>query len=110
MNVGSMNVLHPPCCHYHMTYQRQLCRFTSIHKSSPMASWDSKMSIECALQNLTGSSRSFGDFSPIFFHLFLYFSVVILSKCLHIYTKLFSTKSLYAFLAVHSHDNGVLGA
>ncbi len=33
-----------------------LHRFTAIHKLSPVASWD-KISIECALQNLTGKSR-----------------------------------------------------
>jgi len=32
----------------------QLRHFTAIHKSSPVSSWDSKVSIECALQNLGG--------------------------------------------------------
>jgi len=40
---------------------------TSIHKSSPVASWNRKVSIECTLQNLAGSSRSSGVFSPTVF-------------------------------------------
>jgi len=35
-----------------------LQRFIAIHNSSPVDSWDSKVSIECALQNLGGISRS----------------------------------------------------
>jgi len=38
---------------FSVTGQQQLRDFTAIHKSSPMASWDSKVSIECTLQNLT---------------------------------------------------------
>jgi len=38
--------------HYHVANQCQLHGFTSIHKYSPMASCDSKVSIECTLQNL----------------------------------------------------------
>jgi len=52
-----------------MTYQHPLCHFTAIHKSSPGASWDSKVSIECTLQNLNGSSRSSGDFSLTVFYI-----------------------------------------
>ncbi len=33
---------------------------TAIHKSSPVATWDSKVSIRCALKYLTGSSKSSG--------------------------------------------------
>ncbi len=32
--------------------QRKLCHYTAINKSSPMASWDSKVYIGCALQNV----------------------------------------------------------
>jgi len=61
MNVN-LDILHLPCCHYHATCQHQLCRFTIIHKSCPMASWDSKVSIIWKLQNLAGRSRSSGYF------------------------------------------------
>jgi len=44
--------------YYHVTYQCQLCCFTSIHKSSAVISWDSKVSIECALQKFIESSKS----------------------------------------------------
>uniref|UniRef100_A0A673MQC7 Phosphodiesterase n=1 Tax=Sinocyclocheilus rhinocerous TaxID=307959 RepID=A0A673MQC7_9TELE len=40
------------------TSTHQLHRFTAIDKSSPLASGDSKVSTECALQNLGKSSRS----------------------------------------------------
>jgi len=47
--------VHSPCSHYHVTYQRQLHHFTVIHKSSPVASWDSTVSIIlCTHQNLPG--------------------------------------------------------
>jgi len=36
----------------------QSCCFTVIHKSSPVASWESKVSSGCTLQKLDGSSRS----------------------------------------------------
>jgi len=39
----NLDVLHSPC--HHVTYQGQLCRFTAIHKSFPVALWDSKASI-----------------------------------------------------------------
>lgn len=36
------NVLHSPCCYYHVTYQCQLhVSMPFIHKSSPVALWDS---------------------------------------------------------------------
>ena len=54
MNLESMNEIH-------VTYGVQLRRFTSIHKSCPVASWDSKVSMECALQNLDRSSRCKAD-------------------------------------------------
>jgi len=55
-------ILRSPCCHYHVTYQCQfLCHFSVIHKSYPVASWDSKVSIVCT-QNLTGSSTFFYSF------------------------------------------------
>lgn len=38
--------------------------FTAIHKSFPAASWDRKVSIECAPQNPGGNSRSSGHFLP----------------------------------------------
>lgn len=38
-------------------------------KSSPEASWDSKVSTVCALRNLAGSSRSSGYFSPTVFRI-----------------------------------------
>ncbi len=57
-------VLNPPCCCCHVNNQCQLCHFAAIHNSSPVASWDSKVSTECALQNLGISSRSSGNFSP----------------------------------------------
>ncbi len=49
INVWGMNVIwtYLPCCHCHVSYQRQLCCFTAIHKSSPVASWDCKLSIGC---------------------------------------------------------------
>jgi len=48
------NVLYSPCCHtvYHVTYHCQYRCFTAIHKSFFVASWDSKVSIVCTLQNL----------------------------------------------------------
>jgi len=58
MNVGR---IHLPCCHYHVTHQRQLVYFTVIHKSSPVASWDRKMFIVH-----TGSSMSSGYFAYSF--------------------------------------------
>jgi len=48
MNV-ILDVLQSPFCH-HATHQRQLHPFTAIHKSSPVTSWDSKVSI-CTLLN-----------------------------------------------------------
>ncbi len=54
VNVYSIKVI---CCHCHVTYQHQLRRFSAIHRSSPMASWNGKMSIVCTLQNHTGSSN-----------------------------------------------------
>jgi len=63
MNACSMNVvqiLHSPCCHYHVTFQHQLRHFTAIHKSSPVTSLDSKVSFICTLQNLAESSKSPG--------------------------------------------------
>lgn len=41
-----------PCCYCNVICYHQLHRFTAIHRSSPMASWDN----ECALQNLRRSS------------------------------------------------------
>ncbi len=35
-------------------YQHQLHCFTANHKSSPVVSWDKKVSIKCTLQNLAG--------------------------------------------------------
>jgi len=35
-----------------LQYQIQLCRFTVIYKSSPVASWDSKLSIVCTFYQL----------------------------------------------------------
>jgi len=69
---GNLDVLHPPCCHCHVTYQCQLPRFTAIHKSPPMASWDSKVSIICTLHNLGGNSRSSRDFSLLFFEYYVF--------------------------------------
>jgi len=43
-----MDELHLPCCHYHVTYQHQLRQVASIHKSSPVASWD-HLGIFCVL-------------------------------------------------------------
>jgi len=49
MNVCSMyewnpHVLHSPC-HYHVTYQRLLRRFTVIYKSCPVYPWDTTVSV-----------------------------------------------------------------
>ncbi len=41
----------------------------AIHKSSPVASWDSKESFDCALQNPVRSRRSSWYFLPIVFHI-----------------------------------------
>ncbi len=37
------------------------CYFAVIYKSSPVASWDSKVSFGCAFQKLTRSNRSSRD-------------------------------------------------
>jgi len=48
-------MLHWPCCHYHATNHMivvcQLCHLTDIHKSSPVASRYSKVSIVFTVQN-----------------------------------------------------------
>ncbi len=41
----------------------------SVHNSSPVASWDSKVSTKCALQNLTRSIKSSGYFLSTVFHI-----------------------------------------
>ncbi len=48
----------------------QLCRYTDIHSSSPMFSWDIKVSIRCTLRNLSRSSSSPEGFSHILFREF----------------------------------------
>lgn len=50
----NLHILHTPCCHYHMTYMRQLRCFTQIYiyKFYRRASWDSIL-LECVHQNLT---------------------------------------------------------
>lgn len=49
--------------HCHVTYQRQLCHVTDIHKSFAVASLrDSKVSIRCTFQILPGNSRPSRDF------------------------------------------------
>lgn len=62
----TLNV-HSQCCHYNMTYQLQLLHFTTIHKSSSVASQDSKTPIVCKLQNIGRRSGSFGKFSILFY-------------------------------------------
>lgn len=48
--VKVIHILYYIFCHGHVTYQ--LCQplFTAIYNSSPVVSWDSKMSSGCALQ------------------------------------------------------------
>ncbi len=50
-----MNIIWTYCIHHVvnclMTYQHQLKGVTAIHKSSPVASWESKVSIICTFQN-----------------------------------------------------------
>lgn len=48
-------MLHSPC--HHVTYQCQLRCITAIHKSSPVPSLDSKVTIVCTPKNLAWSSR-----------------------------------------------------
>lgn len=55
------DVLCPPCCHFHMIYQHPSCRFTAIHNSSSVASWDCKEFIRYTL------SRSSKYFCPLFY-------------------------------------------
>ncbi len=47
-------------------YYVDMVRIWPLHKSSPMASWDSKASVGCTLQNLTGKSGPFWDFFILF--------------------------------------------
>jgi len=51
------------CYHYHVISQCKLHSFIAIRKSSPVASWDSTVSIGCALQNLAEGSHP-GIFHP----------------------------------------------
>ncbi len=46
--------------------QCQLSHFTAIHNSSPVASWDSNVSIEYALQNHDRNTRSSVYFCLLF--------------------------------------------
>jgi len=57
--MGSMNEIHIVVLQYIRHVVTMLCH-VSLHKSSPVASWDSKVSIDCTLQNLNGSSLSPG--------------------------------------------------
>ncbi len=53
MNVGSiMKSSRTTSNHIVIDSQRQLHHYTAIHDSSPVASWDIKVSIWCALQSL----------------------------------------------------------
>jgi len=53
-----MNAIQKYSIRYVVTVSDQLHRLTVIHKSSPVASWDRKVSIRCTLQNQDGSSKS----------------------------------------------------
>jgi len=52
MNVNRMYFGCTTFAMFHVTYKNQLHRFIAIHKSSPVASWDSKVSIVCTLQKV----------------------------------------------------------
>jgi len=66
---------------YHVIYWCQLPCFTAIHKLSPVASWDSKVSIICTLQNLAEEIAHPGTFCLLFYescefrHRLLHFSL-----------------------------------
>ncbi len=67
----SMNIINEILTYYihhgYMAYSVICVTFLPNHKSSTVASWDSKVSIKFAFQNLTGSSSSFGYFEPTFY-------------------------------------------
>ncbi len=73
------DVLHPSCYFSHTT-----C-FTAIHNSSPVASWHSKVSTECALQNVSGSSRSSRyTFRLMFFRFYVFrHTTYLFAYCIH---------------------------
>ncbi len=53
------------CIHINMAFIIiSSCHFSAIHNSSPVASWDCKVSTGCTFQNLTWSSRSSGNILP----------------------------------------------
>jgi len=62
-DLNEIQILHSQCC-YHLTYS--VSCVTSVPFINPL-SWDSKVSIECALPNLGQNrcSRSSGDFLSI---------------------------------------------
>ena len=78
--------------------QHQVLCFTVIHKSSPVALWDSKVSIVCTLQNLVGSSRSSGYFLPTLLWVLYYSYILLLSHT--VFHLLFPAR----FWSVHTMD------
>jgi len=68
MSVCSKNVIRTylPCCLYHVTYSISYVTFTftAIHKSSPVASWDSKVPMECMVIGMLN------EFCPLLFFTF----------------------------------------
>jgi len=65
MNVWGVNLIyirHVVLIMWPIGINRVASLLFSVHKSSPVALWDSKVFIICTLQNLTGRSWSSGTF------------------------------------------------
>ncbi len=89
MIMGSMNEIWMHYIHQVVTvmWPTNVSCITAVQKSSPVASWDSKVSKKCTLQNLSGRTIGhIGTFRLLFFEYYefghtIFFSILLARKC-----------------------------